>query len=84
MYVQTAERPRPLIADLVEIALIVLAGLLIILGVYKLPVLIGLGVFGVVGSSVIGFSVYEWMNSMYLLDWTYSLLVFIIVFGQLF
>jgi hypothetical protein len=67
----------------VEIALIVLAGLLIILGVYKLPVLIGLGVFGVVGSSVIGFSVYEWTNSMYLLDWTYSLLVSIIVFGQL-
>jgi len=84
VYVQTAERPRPLIADLVEIALIVLAGLLIILGVYKLPVLIGLGVFGVVGSSVIGFSVYEWTNSMYLLDWTYSLLVSIIVFGQLF
>jgi len=82
--VQTAERPRPLIADLVEIALIVLAGLLIILGVYKLPVLIGLGVFGVVGLSVIGFSVYEWTNSMYLLDWTYSLLVSIIVFGQLF
>jgi len=45
-------------------------------------VLIGLGVFGVVGSSVIGFSAYEWTNSMYLLDWTYSLLVSIIVFAQ--
>ncbi len=73
---------RPQIADLGEIALIVLGGLLIILGVYKLPVLIGLGVFGVVGSSVIGFSAYEWTNSMYLLDWTYSLLVSIIVFAQ--
>ena len=73
---------RPYWADLVEIALIVLGGLLIILAVYKLPALIGLGVFASVSSAAVGFSAYEWTNSMYLLDWTYSLLLSIIVFAQ--
>jgi adenylate cyclase len=73
---------RPYWADLVEIALIVLGGLLIILAVYKLPALIGLGVFVFVGSSAIGFSAYEWTNSMYLLDWSFATFLFIIVFAQ--
>jgi adenylate cyclase len=73
---------RPYWADLVEIALIVLGGLLIILAVYKLPVLIGLGVFASVSSAAVGFSAYEWTNSMYLLDWTFAILLSIIVFAQ--
>ena len=72
---------RPYWADLVEIALIALGGLLIILAVYKLPALLGLGVFASVSSAAVGFSAYEWTNSMYLLDWTFAILVYIIIFG---
>ena len=72
---------RPYWADLMEIGLIVLGGLGIILAVYYLPAIIGLGVFAVVGSSVVGFSAYEWTTSMYLLDWTFIILVYIIIFG---
>ena len=72
---------RPYWADLVEIALIALGGLLIILAVYKLPALLGLGVFASVSSAAVGFSAYEWTTSMYLLYWTFAILVYIIIFG---
>jgi adenylate cyclase len=73
---------RPYWADLVEIGLILIGSLLILSSVYYFPAIIGLGVFAVVGSSVIGFSSYNWTTSMYLLDWTFAIVLYIILFAH--
>jgi len=73
---------RPQLADLVEIVLIALAGLGIILAVYFLPVWLSAFAFlGFVGGAVLA-SELAWSNSFFLIDWTYSLLLFIIIFAQ--
>jgi len=73
---------RPLIADLVEIALAALVGLGIILTVYYFP--IWLSAFAFVGfvGGVWTAAEFGWTRSFFLIDWTYSLLLSIIVFAQ--
>ena len=73
---------RPLIADLVEIALAAVLGLGIILAVYYLPLWLSAVAFGgFVGGAVLA-SGFAWSGSFFLIDWTYSLLVSILVFAQ--
>lgn len=73
---------RPYWADLVEIILILIGSLLILTCVYYFPALIGVGVFAIVASSVVAFSSYHWTNSLYLLDWTFAIGLYIIVFAH--
>jgi adenylate cyclase len=73
---------RPQLADLTEIILIALAGLGIILAVYFLPIWLSAFAFlGFVAGAVLAAEI-AWSNSFFLIDWTYSLLVSIIVFAQ--
>jgi adenylate cyclase len=73
---------RPLIADLVEIVLIALTGLGIILAVYYLPVWLSAFAFAgfVLGAWLA--ADFAWTNSNFLIDWTYALLLSIILFAQ--
>ena len=73
---------RPYWADLVEIILILIGSLLILTCVYYFPALIGVGVFAIVASSAVAFSSYHWTNSLYLLDWTFAIGLYIIVFAH--
>ena len=73
---------RPAWATLMEISLILIGSLLILTSVYYLPAILGLGVFASVASGIVAFSFYEWTNSMYLLDWTAAIVIYIIVFSQ--
>ena len=73
---------RPQFADLVEIGLIALLGAGIILSVYFLPIWLSALLFvGFAGGAVIVADL-AWTHSFFLIDWTYSLLVFILVFAQ--
>jgi adenylate cyclase len=73
---------RPQLAGLAEIALIALTGLGIILAVYYLPVwlsavaFLGFASGGVIASELL------WHRSFVLIDWSFSLLLSIIVFAQ--
>ena len=73
---------RPYWADLVEIIQILIGSLLILTCAYYFPALIGVGVFATVASSVVAFSSYHWTSSMYLLDWTFAIVLYIIVFAH--
>lgn len=73
---------RPLIADLVEIALAALLGLGIILAVYYLPLWLSAVAFGGFAGGAVLASGFAWSGSFFLIDWTYSLLVSILVFAQ--
>ena len=73
---------RPYWADLAEIGLILIGSLLILSCVYFFPAIIGLGAFGVVGAVSFYFSSYFWTNSLYLLDWTFAIVLYIIVFAH--
>jgi len=73
---------RPLIADIVEIVLAALLGLGIILAVYYLDVWLGAIAFvGFAGGAVLA-SNFAWSGSFFLIDWTWSLVVSILVFAQ--
>ena len=73
---------RPQIADLVEIVLIALTGLGIILAVYYLPVWLSAFAFAgfVLGAWLA--ADFAWTNSNFLIDWTFALLLSIILFAQ--
>jgi len=73
---------RPYWANLAEIVLILIGSLLILLTAYHLPAVYGLGVFATVASFVVAYSSFFWTNSLYLLDWTFAIIVYIIVFSQ--
>ena len=73
---------RPYWADLMEIILILIGSLLILSSVYFFPAFVGLGVFATVASAVVFFSTYHWTSSMYLLDWTFAIVLYIIVFAH--
>ena len=73
---------RPQLANLMEIALAVLLGLGVILSVYYLPLFLSLTAFvGFVGGGVLA-SHFAWTDSFFLIDWTYSLILCIILFAQ--
>lgn len=73
---------RPQLADLAEIGLIALVGLGIILAVYFLPIWLSAFVFvAFVGGAGLAAEI-AWSKSFFLIDWSYSLLVSIIVFAQ--
>ena len=73
---------RPQLANLIEIALVGLLGLGVILSVYYLPLFLSLTAFvGFAGGAVIA-SYFAWTDSFFLIDWTYSLIVCIILFAQ--
>ena len=73
---------RPQLANLLEIALAVLLGLGVILSVYYLPLFLSLTAFvGFVGGGVLA-SHFAWTDSFFLIDWTYSLILCIILFAQ--
>lgn len=73
---------RPVWANLMEISLILIGSLLILACVYYFSALIGLlaFVFGVAAGYFS--SAYFWTNSMYLLDWTFAIGLYIIVFAH--
>ena len=73
---------RPQIADLVEIALAGILGLGIILAVYYLPLWLSAVAFGGFAAGAVLASGFAWSGSFFLIDWTYSLLVSILVFAQ--
>ena len=73
---------RPQIADLAEIALAGILGLGIILAVYYLPLWLSAVAFGGFAGGAVLASGFAWSGSFFLIDWTYSLLVSIIVFAQ--
>ena len=73
---------RPYWADLSEIVLALIGSLIILACVYNLPAVFGLAAFGVVGSGTVWFSNYEFSTSLYLLDWTFGIMLFIIVFAH--
>ena len=73
---------RPYWADLAEIALVLIGSLIILACVYNLPAVFGLAAFGVVGSGTVWFSNYEFSTSLYLIDWTFGIMLFIIVFAH--
>ncbi len=73
---------RPQIANFAEILQAIILGLGIILAVYYLPLWLSAVAFlGFAGGAVLASSA-AWSGSFFLLDWTYSLLLSIIVFGQ--
>ena len=73
---------RPLWADLLEILSMVIGFLVIVLAVYYLPIVWSMIVFfGIVAASV-GASFYFWYESQILLDMTYSMILYIIVFAS--
>ena len=73
---------RPYWSDLVELVVILIGSLLILLAAYHFSAVIGLAVAATVASSVVVFSSYHWTNSMYLLDWTFAICLYIIIFAQ--
>jgi len=73
---------RPYWANLVEILQILIGSLLILLVAYRLPAFYGAISF-VTALAVSYFSsAYVWTNSMYLLDWTFAIVLYIIVFAH--
>ena len=73
---------RPYWADLMEIGLILIGSLLILSFVYYAPAFVGLAAFGIVGYSTFWISNYFWTSSMFLLDWTFATVLYIIVFAH--
>ena len=73
---------RPQMADLVEITLAGILGLGIILAVYYLPLWLSAVAFGGFAAGAVLASGFAWSGSFFLIDWTYSLLVSILVFAQ--
>ena len=73
---------RPLWADLAEIAVILIGSLLIILSIYYFPLWASLLVFvATIGTSV-GGAFYFWYESQILLDVSYPLIIYILVFAS--
>ena len=73
---------RPQLANLMEIVLVAVLGLGVILSVYYLPLLLSLGAFGGFAGGAVLASHFAWTDSFFLIDWTYSLIVCIILFAQ--
>ena len=73
---------RPFWSDLVEISLILIGSLLILLVAYRFSAVVSGLSFVVVGVGSWFFSTYFWTSSMFLLDWTYPLILYIIVFAH--
>ena len=73
---------RPIWADLAEIAVILIGSLLIILSIYYFPLWASLLVFvGTIGTSI-GGAFYFWYESQILLDISYPLIIYILVFAS--
>ena len=73
---------RPQLADLGEIVLTALAGLGIILTVYYLPLWISAFAFLGFAGGVFLVAEIAWSRSFFLIDWTYSSLLSMIIFAQ--
>jgi adenylate cyclase len=73
---------RPLWADLLEILSMVIGFLVIVLAVYYLPIVWSMIVFSGIVASSVGASFYFWYESQILLDMTYSMILYIIVFAS--
>jgi adenylate cyclase len=73
---------RPIWADILEIGLSLIGGLLILVAVYYLPIWSGgLTFFAVVGLSVYG-ALFSWSEFGYLLDLSYPLILYILIFSS--
>ena len=73
---------RPVWANLMEISLILIGSLLILVFSYRFSAYYG--AFSFLTAVVFGYfsSAYFWTNSMYLLDWTFAIILYIIVFAH--
>ena len=73
---------RPVWANLLEISLILIGSLLILLCSYRFSAFYGAISFVTAVSVGYFLSTYFWTSSMFLLDWTYPLILYIIVFAH--
>jgi adenylate cyclase len=73
---------RPIWANLLEISLILIGSLLILVCSYRFSAYYGAIAFVTALVASYFSSAYFWSNSMYLLDWTFAIVLYIIVFAH--